>query len=134
MHVALDYLFYARQGGGIGTYATELPGELLAVEPGLELTVVVSKAAPDPGELPWGGSVRWLRLGVDNHGRRQALAQVAGLPARGLLQRWDLIHSLANVGSPAVPGMPTVVTVHDLIWHHAGTDWGSPEAVATMRR
>src|SRR4051794_29860915 len=134
MHVALDYLFYARQGGGIGRYATELPGELLAVDPSLELTVVVSRAAPDPKELPWGDSVRWVRVGVDNHGRWQALAQFAGLPARGLFNRWDLIHSLANVGPPQIPGMRTTVTVHDLIWHHAGNDWGPPEAVAAMRR
>lgn len=134
MRVALDYLFLANRGGGIERYGRELPSELLALRDDLELTVVVSKTAPDRGEFAWGGDVDWLRLGVDNHGRRQALAQFAGLPARGVLKRWDLIHSVANVGPPRVPGMPTVVTVHDLIWHHAGEDWGPPEAVSAMRR
>jgi glycosyltransferase involved in cell wall biosynthesis len=135
MKVALDMLSIGRRAGGIGRYTVELPGALLASEPRLELTVIASREAPpELTNAAWARDVRWSRLPVGTGGRVMALARYAGVPALALGRRVDLIHTPTNVGPPRLPGMPAVVTVHDLIWRHAGSDWGTHEAVAAMRR
>jgi glycosyltransferase involved in cell wall biosynthesis len=135
MRVALDLLAIGARAGGVGRYAAGLPGALLTAEPRLELTVIAGREAPPAlTQSSWAGDVRWVRLPVGTGGRRVALAQYGGIPALGLARRLDLVHTPTNVGPPRVPGLPTVVTVHDLIWHHAGGDWGTPEAIAAMER
>ena len=135
MRLGLDLLGIGERSAGIGTHAIALPGALLAAEPGIEITAIIGREAP-PSLIgaPWAGDVRWLRLPVATRGRQVALAQYAGLPLLGLARRLDVVHTLSNVGAPRVPGLATVVTVHDLIWKHAGLDWGPPEAVAAMER
>lgn len=135
MKVGLDLLAIGPRAGGIGRHAVELPGALLAVEPTLALTLIVSRdAPPELVGAPWAGDVRWVRLPVGASGRLRALAHYGGVPALGLAQRLDLLHTPTNVGPPRVPGLPAVVTVHDMIWRHAGEDWGSATAIAAMER
>ena len=135
MRVGLDLLGIGERSAGIGTHALALPGALLAAEPGIGITAIVGREAPPSlTAASWAGDVRWLRLPVATRGRQVALAQYVGLPALGLARRLDVMHTLSNVGAPRVPGLATVVTVHDLIWKHAGLDWGAPEAVAAMER
>lgn len=135
MKVGLDLTGIGARGGGVGRYARDLPGALLAAAPDLELTVIVTREAPpELTHAAWAPRVRWLRLPLAPRGRRLALAKYAGLPAFGLARRLDLIHGVSNVGPPSILGLRTVVTVMDFIWWHARQDWGSPEAVAAMER
>lgn len=119
------------RAGGIGRHASELPPALLAADPQLELTVFASRELP---RMAWEDATRLLRLPIGLAGRFQMAVQLGGLPWLGLLGRLDVLHSIGNIGPPRVPGLPSVITVHDLIWLHAGNDWGTPEAVAAMRR
>ena len=121
----------AGRGGGIERHAAELPAALLEVDPSLRLVVIASRDLPPQ---PWEDAASVLRLPLPDDGRLNTIVQLAGTPLGGLARRLDLIHSVSNVGPPAVPGLKTVTTVHDLIWLHAGTDWGTPEAVTAMRR
>jgi glycosyltransferase involved in cell wall biosynthesis len=135
MKVGLDLLGIGARAGGVGRYAFELPGALLAAAPELELTLIVSgNAPPELTTAGWAGDVRWLRLPIPTSGRAMAVAKYAGLPALGLVRRLDLLHGVSNVGPPRVPGLPAVVTVLDFIWWHARQDWGSSDAVGTMER
>jgi glycosyltransferase involved in cell wall biosynthesis len=133
--VGLDLLAIGARAAGIGRHGVELPGALLAVEPGVELTVIVSREAPEElTSAAWADDVRWLRVPVAATGRVRALAQYAAVPALGRARRLDLLHTPTNVGPPRVPGLPAVVTVHDFIWRYAGREWGPPEAIAAMER
>jgi glycosyltransferase involved in cell wall biosynthesis len=131
MRVGINLLSIGAQAGGVGRHGAELPGALLEVDPSLDLTVLASRDMPT---MPWEGQLRTRRLPVGPGGRASTALQLAGLPAIGVMGRFDVIHSVANVGPPRVPGVASVVTVHDLIWLHAGTDWGTTEAVTAMRR
>jgi glycosyltransferase involved in cell wall biosynthesis len=131
MKIGLNLLSIGPRAGGVGRHASELPGAMLEVDPSLTLTVLASRDMPP---MPWEGDVRTRRLPFGPSGRLSTALQLAGLPAIGLLGRFDLVHSIANVGPPRAPGVASVVTVHDLIWLHAGTDWGTAGAVAAMRR
>lgn len=131
MRVGLNLMPIGAKAGGVGRYAAELPAALIRADPSLSLTVLASRDLP---RMPWEDAVRVLRLPVRLGSRPGMALQLGGLPALGLLRGLDLVHSVANVGPPRVPGLPSVTTVHDLIWLHAGADWGTPAAVAAMRR
>ena len=131
MRVGLNLLSIGPRAGGVGRHAAELPGALHEADPSLKLTVLASRDMPP---MPWEGELNTRRLPVGPGGRSSTALQLGALPAIGLLGRLDLIHSVAAVGPPQVPGLASVVTVHDLIWLHAGTDWGTAEAVRAMRR
>jgi glycosyltransferase involved in cell wall biosynthesis len=51
-----------------------------------------------------------------------------------LARRLDVLHAPANAGAVRVPRIPSVVTLHDVIWRHAGEDWGPPAALRAMER
>jgi glycosyltransferase involved in cell wall biosynthesis len=133
--VGLNLLAIGPRAAGIGRHALELPAALLAVAPDVELTLIVSREAPESlTGAAWAGDVRWIRLPVGTGGRLSAAAQYAGVPAVGLARRLDLLHTPTNVGPPRIPRLPGVVTVHDFIWRYAGADWGPPAAIAAMER
>ncbi|MGH2868697.1 MAG: glycosyltransferase family 4 protein [Solirubrobacteraceae bacterium] len=134
LRVGLNLLFLGAQAGGVGRYARELAGALLAAEPATQLTAFVARGhPPDLRDEEWAARVRWVTLPGPANGRWAAPAQYAALPvlARGL----DVLHSPANVGPVIVPRVATVVTLHDLIWLHRGAEWDSdPRAVRAMER
>ncbi len=133
LRIGLNLVFLGERAGGIGLYATELPGALLAAEPDSELHVFVSRDAPASlREQPWAGSVRWVTLPVGLAGPPYHLAaQFAGLPALALARRLDVLHSPANTGPVITPGLASVVSLHDLIWLHRGSEW---EPSASVQR
>jgi glycosyltransferase involved in cell wall biosynthesis len=135
MRVGLNLVWLGERAGGAGTYAHELIPALLEAEPGLELHLFVSRDAP--GSLlgaPWAGDVRWATLPVGLSGPPLHLpAQFAALPALALRRRLQVVHGLANVVPVRVPGVASVVTLLDLIWLHAGTEWGTPRAIRSTR-
>jgi glycosyltransferase involved in cell wall biosynthesis len=131
VRVALNLLPIGDRAGGVGRHAAELPAALHQVDQSLSLTVLASRDLPP---MPWEDGVRTVRLPLAAGGRTSTALQLGGLPAIGLMGRFDLVHSVANVGPPRIPGLASVVTVHDLIWLQAGTDWDTAGAVRAMRR
>ncbi len=135
VRVAYDLLGQAEAAGGVGRYARELAGTLAARDD-VALRLLIPRS--DPAGLraePWASAVRFTavpdRLARPPMGLGSAFATGAAL---GLARLADVLHAPANVGAVRVPGLASVVTVHDLIWMHAGADWGSPEAVRAIAR
>ena len=62
-------------------------------------------------------------------------AQFGALPALALVRAARLVHSPANAGPVRIPGVASVVTLHDTIWAAgARTTGGAPPAVRSMYR
>lgn len=133
LRVGLNLVFLGERAGGVGRYATELPGALLAAEPQTELHVFVSRDAPvQLRREPWAQDVRWVTLPIGLKGPPiHVLAQFAGLPPLALARRLDVLHSPANTGPVIAPGLASVVTLHDLIWLHRAAEW---EESGTVQR
>ena len=125
LRIGLNLVFLGERAGGVGRYAGELPGALLEAEPDSELHVFVSRDAPEQlRRAPWASSVRWVVLPVRLAGApTHQLAQFAALPALALARRLDVLHSPANTGPTIVPGVASVVSLHDLIWLHRADEW-----------
>lgn len=136
MRVGLNMLFLGERAGGVGRYAMELPGALLAAEPDTEVHVFVSRDVPAHlREEPWAQSVRWVTLPVGLEGPPLHVPfQFAALPPLALARGLDVLHSPANTGPVITPGLASVVTLHDLIWLHRPAEWeASPRAHRVMR-
>lgn len=133
LRIGLNLVFLGERAGGIGRYASELPGALLEAEPDSELHVFVSRDAPAQlRAAPWAASVRWVELPVRLGGApTHLLAQFAALPALALARRLDVLHSPANTGPAIVPGVTSVISLHDLIWLHRPAEW---ETSVTVQR
>jgi glycosyltransferase involved in cell wall biosynthesis len=118
MRVGVNGLHLTEGGGGAVRYAGELLRAMAEGDYGLDLTVFVSRDAPaELTDAVWGSAVRWIRLPVDSQGAPNALLQAGGLLPLALRHRVQVMHSLAGVGPPPVPGvMASVVTLLDLIW------------------
>ena len=129
-------IWFGPAAGGVGRYARELVGALLALRPELRLHLVVSRDVPDDLRAePWARDVRWEVMPVRLTGPPFHLAaQLAGLPALALARRVALVHGLANVVPVRIPRVRTVVTLHDLIWLHESGAWGDARAVRAVRR
>jgi glycosyltransferase involved in cell wall biosynthesis len=136
LRVGLNLLFLGAQAGGVGRYARELAGALLAAEPETQLTVFVARDHPDDlRDEEWASRARWVRLPGPANGRWAALAQYAALPVLAAARKLDVLHSPANVGPTIAPRIATVVTLHDLIWFHRAAEWeADPNAARAMRR
>jgi glycosyltransferase involved in cell wall biosynthesis len=134
LRIGLNLIFLGERAGGVGRYATELPGALLAAEPDTELHLFVSRDHPPAlRREPWAEKVRWVMLPVGLKGPPlHVAAQFAALPALARARRLDVLHSPANTGPVLAPGLATVVTLHDLIWLHRGIEW--EESVTVRRR
>lgn len=115
MRVGLNLLYLLPgQVGGTQTYAEELLRALVALDDGNEYLAYVNRESAD---LVLGDGVVELRRSdvvASSRARRYAAEQL-------MLPRWcrrdgvDVLHSLGYVG-PVRPGVPHVVTVHDLIY------------------
>ena len=121
MRVGLNLLYLVEGAGGLGTYARELIPAMLALEPELRLTAFASRELPARDrESDWGREVEWVELPVTvTHGPQWNFANTAGaqwaaMPLLARRRRLDLVHGLANT-APLI-GVPSVVTVLDLIW------------------
>jgi glycosyltransferase involved in cell wall biosynthesis len=137
LRVGLNLIFMRERAGGVGRYARELPGALLAAEPASELHVFVSRDAPaDLRGEPWAQDVRWVTVPVTHGGPPLHVpAEYLALPALAAARRLDVLHSPANTGPTFTPGIASVVSLHDLIWLHRPEEWEvSPRVYRTMRR
>ena len=125
LRIGLNLVFLGERAGGVGRYATELPGALLEAEPDTELHAFVSRDAPSQlFEQPWAASVRWVTVPVRLAGSPLHLvAQFAALPTIARARGLDVLHSPANTGPVLTPGVASVVSLHDLIWLHRAEEW-----------
>lgn len=103
--------------GGMETYARRLVPALAAARPELELVAFVGEEALERlGPEPFGPRVRAVSVGAPTSGRgRRVLAEQRTLPGLARREHVDLLHSLGNT-APVRPGVPSVITVHDLIY------------------
>ncbi len=135
IRVGINMLFLTERAGGVGRYAVELAAAL-SRRSDVELTLFIAR--DDPCCLrseAWAHRVRFTVMPVSRLDRRRYLAaSFAGVPATAAVQQLDVLHSPANTGPFYCPGVRSIITVHDLIWHHAGERWGCRTAVAEMRR
>jgi glycosyltransferase involved in cell wall biosynthesis len=130
LRVGLNLVPQSVHGGGVARYADELV-RALAARDDVEATVWLSRDGP----APWVPGVRWRRLPVGLAGPPlHLLAQYGAVPAGAAALGLDVLHSPAGAGPVRVPGLASVVTVHDLTWAKAGLAWGSAAEVAAMRR
>jgi len=141
LKVGLNLIFLGERAGGVGRYARELPGALLAAEPGTDVHLFVSRDAPAGLHAePWAADVRWTTLPVTVGGSPARLpthlpTEYLALPALAAARRLDVLHSPANTGPARTLGAASVVTLHDLIWLHRPEEWEAGARVhRTMRR
>jgi glycosyltransferase involved in cell wall biosynthesis len=137
LRVGLNLIFLGEQAGGVGRYARELPGGLLAAGPATELHIFVSRdSPPDLQREPWAQDVRWVTVPVRLQGPPLRVpAEYLALPLLAAARRLDVLHSPANTGPTFTPGIASVVSLHDLIWLHRPEEWEtSPHVHRTMRR
>jgi glycosyltransferase involved in cell wall biosynthesis len=122
--IGMNLVYLQHGSGGSDRYARELIRAVLAVEPDTRLTLFVSSSAPpDLFDEPWARSVRFHRFPVPAAGNAwHLLSEVAGIPLAARRYGLDAVHGLAYVTPPAAAGVPSVVTLLDLIWaRHKGT-------------
>jgi glycosyltransferase involved in cell wall biosynthesis len=137
LRVGLNFVFLQAASGGAGRYARELPGALLAVEPGTEIHVFVSRDAPaDLQDEPWAQSVRWVRCPVSARAERaHVLFELVALPLLAAGRHLDILHSLANIGPAITPRIASVISLLDVIWMRSPQDWGgTQEGQRSLRR
>jgi glycosyltransferase involved in cell wall biosynthesis len=132
VRVGLNLVFLSRQGGGIGRYATQLLPALLAADPELELVAFHgSMLPPELREVPGAERIEWVDLRAAPTQRRNLAVQLVALPMLARRRGCELVHSPANVGPLA--GVPTVVTITDLIWLHEPERWESRSVARRTR-
>jgi len=135
MRIGISLLFLGEASGGVGRHACELVGALAQRDDVALEAIATRDALPVLRREAWHGEVRLHIATASRAARgRYVLAAYAGAPAWALRRRLDVLHSPANIGPIATPGVASVITIHDLIWSHAGLDWGTAAEVETMRR
>jgi glycosyltransferase involved in cell wall biosynthesis len=136
LRVGLNLVFLGERASGMGRYARELPGALLAAEPNSEIHVFVSRDAPeDLREEPWAQAVRWVRCPIGLRDERSHLLfQFSVLPLLAAARRVDVLHSLANLGPAITPRVASVISLLDVIWMRPPEEWGgTPNAQRSLR-
>nr|WP_282599975.1 glycosyltransferase family 1 protein [Patulibacter sp. SYSU D01012] len=130
----MNLLAFGPRAGGVGRYVRELAPAMLAARPDLELQLLAPRDAPDwLTALADHDRVAMTRLRTLSHAPHMLYPTQLG--AIGFLARragCDLVHGPANF-APLV-GIPTVVTVHDVMWvEHAELAGFSPVASRVWR-
>jgi glycosyltransferase involved in cell wall biosynthesis len=90
---------------------------LLAASDGLRLTLFAgSEAYPSLLAEPWAREATIVRVPVQARSRaRRVLAEQTLLPRAVRRVRVDILHNTLNT-APALPGVPQVTTIHDVIY------------------
>jgi glycosyltransferase involved in cell wall biosynthesis len=118
LRIGLNLVYWERDSGGSARYARELIRGLLDLEPRLEITAFVSRSLPEDAMVePWAPAVRWWRFDVPASGTPAHFwPQLAGIAVAAARLRLDLVHGLAYLAPPVMPGTAMLVTVLDTIW------------------
>ena len=125
MRIAVDArTAYAAQRRGIGNNVVDLYRHLARRRPDWEFVMLHQSAAHDD---PFSGCANVRAERVDIPGDRFQFWEYLRLPCAALAVRADVLHCPANT-APAVPLVPSVLTVHDLIPLQA-----DPDSLAAQR-
>lgn len=119
--VGLNLLYLVPgQVGGSEVYARELVGALGRARPELELVAFTNReGAPSLAHAGWPANVRIVRMPVRGASKPARVAtELARLPLAARRHRVELLHSLGTTGPIAVPGIPHVLSILDLIYDH----------------
>jgi len=123
LRVGINALFLGRRAGGVGRYTRRLLAALTALDNAPELTVFAGSRLPaDVLREAWAEKVSWVRMPVSPNNPLNLGAQLLAIPVLARLRRLHVIHSPGNTG-PLWSPVPTVVTLHDLIWLHYPLEW-----------
>lgn len=135
MRVGLNLMFLAEAGGGVGRLVTELLSALAQRDDTQVIAYLCADAPDQLTAVPGAERVRFVRLPVHRPGSRpHMLAEYLAVPALALAHRCEVLHSPGNAGPVHIPGLPCAVSLHDLIWRHAGDDWADAAAQRAMER
>jgi glycosyltransferase involved in cell wall biosynthesis len=116
--VGLNLLYLVPgETGGTETYARRLVPALADARPGVELVAFVTREAFDAlGPDAFGPRVGVVPLGASGRSRAaRVAAEQLLLPGRLRRHGIELLHSLGST-APARPGLPSVLTLHDVIY------------------
>lgn len=114
----MNLVALGEQGGGVSGYARGLIGGLLTVRPDLRVELFTARDAPAwLADEPWAGDVAVTRLPVRVGTPPWHIpAQLVALPAVALRRKLDVVHGVVSVAPVRIPRLPSVATIHDLIW------------------
>jgi glycosyltransferase involved in cell wall biosynthesis len=140
--VALNAMFLAPgDSGGPETYLRELVHALAAEYPELQMTVLTTGAGNRSLAADGFGELAKLRaLPAEEYRRlRRQLAEQLLVQVEARRAGADLLHSLASTGPVLTPGLPSVVTLHDVTFMHTPTfgrvtTWGMTKVVSWAAR
>jgi glycosyltransferase involved in cell wall biosynthesis len=121
--VLVDLLSYTGTKGGMETYTRELYRELGAMDTGVELVGLASKEGARLGTSWFPGEVVASPISGENR-FVWAFGELVGSAWWAHRRGADLVHSPATLG-PAYTSMPTVVTMHDMLY------WSHPHLMST---
>jgi glycosyltransferase involved in cell wall biosynthesis len=102
--------------GGVEVYDRLLIEALLQARPQLRLTLFAFReAASSLREEPWGGDIELATLPFSGRSRLVRVAAEQALAPLARRHRIQLLHNLLTT-APAIPGVPQVTTIHDVIY------------------
>jgi glycosyltransferase involved in cell wall biosynthesis len=116
-------LSYTGTKGGMETYTRELYRELGTMDTGLEFVALASKEGLREGTSWFPGEV--IASGISGENRfAWAVGELVASAWWAGRRDADLVHAPATLG-PAYTSMPTVVTIHDMLY------WSHPDLMTT---
>lgn len=137
MRIGVNLLFWEPRSGGLGRYARELLGAMVAAEPDLRITAFHGLELPeDVRRSPWAPEVEWVQLpttvtyGPPGSGIRSLAAQWGTIAWMAERRRLHVIHGLANITPLVTARVATVVTSPDLIWMRFGRSMAPRDTLA----
>jgi glycosyltransferase involved in cell wall biosynthesis len=114
--VALNAVFLQRRMGGLETYVRELVPALLEHQPGLELSIFVTRAGHDAlAEEPWAAEVELVTHPLVGLPAGKAAAELLLVGPLATRRRVDVLHSVA-LTAPLRTRTTNVVTIADVTW------------------
>ncbi|MBF6621111.1 MAG: glycosyltransferase family 4 protein [Patulibacter sp.] len=118
-HIGLNLLYLVPgEVGGSEIYAHRLVDALGRTRPDVRFTVFCGREAGSSlRDVGWPDNVGIHVMPVDARNKpARVAAEVLLLPGAAARAKVDLLHSLGTTSPPVVPGRPSVVTIHDLIY------------------
>lgn len=140
--IALNALWLAPgDSGGPETYLRELTQALAAEYPKLRIVLFTTGSGRDALAADGFGDFTELRaLPVEEYRRvRRQVGEQLILPVAAQRARVQLLHSLASIAPIRTPGLPSVITLHDVTFMHIATfgrvtTWGMTQVVGRASR
>lgn len=123
LRLGVNGAFLTTGRGGMGTFARSLLRGLLTAAPEIEIVLYCPREARTVllREDPWTQGIHFVDTPTVDHAVGQRVlrmgTELAWLPGRARRDGIDVLHHAANIGPP-FGSVPSVLTVHDLMWRH----------------